>query len=131
MVKISGTGGKLRNSRREAGSLLIEAVVAMAVIALAMLPIMGTYARIQNSVRFSYQHAVAMELVDSEMEVLLAGEWREFPAGPQPYALRGDAATNLPPGKTVLTITGNRVRLEWTPDKHGMGGPVLREAVAK
>ncbi len=129
MVKSSGTSGRIR--RQQTGSLVIEAVVAMAVIALAMLPIMGTYARIQKSIRFSYQHAVAMELVDSEMEVLLAGEWREFPAGPQPYALRGDAATNLPPGKTVLTITGNRVRLEWTPDKRGMGGPVLREAVAK
>jgi hypothetical protein len=103
----------------------------MAVVAIAMLPIMGTYARVQKSVRLSYQHAVAMELVDGEMEVLLAGEWREFPAGPQPYALRGAAATNLPSGKTVLTITGNRVRLEWMPDKLGVGGGVTREALAK
>ena len=131
MVISSVRRGKILGLRRQAGSLLVEAVVAMAVIALAMLPIMGTYARIQKAVRFSYQHAVAMELVDGEMEVLLAGEWRGFPAGPQPYALRGAAATNLPPGKTVLTITGNRVRLEWTPDKRGLGGPVIREAVAR
>jgi hypothetical protein len=124
-------GSKIWGGRRRAGSLVIETVVAMAVVAIALLPLMGSYAGIQKSFRHSYQHAVAMELVDGEMEVLLAGEWHNFAAGPQPYMLHGAAATNLPPGKTVLTITGNRVRLEWMPDQHGVGGGVTREAVAK
>jgi len=103
----------------------------MAVIALALLPIMGSYAQIHKSIRLSYQRAVAMELVDGEMELLLAGEWTRYPAGAQPYVLTGAAARNLPPGKALLTITGNRVRLEWVPDRHDAGGKVTREGTGK
>ena len=123
--------GLAPKSGARSGSMITELVVAMAILSLAFLPLMGSYGQVQKSVRASYQKAVAMELIDGEMEILLAGQWREFKPGEQPYPLHGDSAKNLPPGKATLTITGNRVRLEWTPDKRGAGGKIIREAVAR
>ena len=39
-------------------------------------------------------------------------------------------ATNLPPGRFLLTIAGNHVRLEWRPAWKHSGGTVVREATA-
>ena len=71
--------------------------------------------------------AVPMELVDGEMEILVAGEWRAFAPGTHDYPLRGAAATNLPPGRCQLTITTNLLRLEWKPDQRRGVGAVVRE----
>ena len=74
-----------------------------------------------------YHRAVAMELVDGEFEILQAGEWRAFQPGIHDYAPRGHTATNLPPGRFLLTLQTNHLRLEWQPEKE-RGGPVIREA---
>jgi hypothetical protein len=70
-----------------------------------------------------------MELVDGEMEILRAGEWRQFPRGAQGYAIRSAAAKNLPPGQFILTVEGHRVRLEWQPGAKDEGGKVTRETI--
>ncbi|HXC98778.1 MAG TPA: hypothetical protein VN048_05510 [Verrucomicrobiae bacterium] len=106
--------------------MIAEALVAIGIFSIAALPLMSSIVFVQKHLRGSYQHAVAMEAVDGEMEILLAGEWREFQPGTQPYELHGDAVKNLPPGHAELTINGRHVRLEWTPDRHG--GKVVREA---
>jgi hypothetical protein len=72
-----------------------------------------------------------MELIDGEMEILLAGEWHSFADGTQPYMLHADTSTNLPPGKTTLTITGKHLRLDWMPATKRPGGEVVREADVK
>jgi len=79
--------------------------------------------------RASYDRAVAMELVDGEMEILRAGEWREFPRGSQDYSIRAAAAQNLPPGRFLLTIEEHRLRLEWQPGAKDQGGKITREAI--
>jgi len=113
------------------GFLLIEVMVAVGIICIAMIPMALTFAKIQKSMRQSYQRAVAIELVDGEMEILLAGEWREFREGTQEYMLRGNSTTNLPGGKTQLTIEGNHVRLAWQPARHGVGGDIVRDGIGK
>jgi type II secretory pathway pseudopilin PulG len=118
-----------RRASRQRGSLVTEILVAISILSIAALPLMSSFIAAQRSVRRSYQHAVAMEIIDGEMEILLHGEWREFPQGAQPYDLHGDAAKNLPPGHATLIVSGNHVRLEWTPDR--AGGKVVREADAK
>jgi len=75
--------------------------------------------------------AVAMEIVDGEMEVLAAGEWRAYPAGSHDYQVRAGALTNLPPGRFLLTIQPPKVRLEWRPQAKDNGGAIMREAVLK
>ena len=115
----------------ESGTLVAELIIAIAILVIAMLPLAYSFVQDEKVARHFYRRAVAMELVDGEMEVLLAGEWRSFKEGTQPYAFHAASATNLPPAKTVLTITGKHLRLEWQPDKSFSGGKVIREADAR
>jgi hypothetical protein len=121
----------VKRSRRDSGVLTTELIVAMAIISIAMLPLAFSYVQEEKLLRGSYQRAVAMELVDGEMEILLAGEWRAFPEGAQPYSFHAESATNLPPGKATLTVTGKHLRLDWLPAKKSSGGEVVREADVK
>jgi hypothetical protein len=115
----------------ERAALMTEMVVAMALLIFALMPLAYSFAKEQRYLRSCYQRAVAMEFVDGEMEVLLAGEWRAFKGGVQSYHAHGLALTNLPPGKFELTITGPRLRLEWLPAVKDHGGKVVREAMVK
>jgi hypothetical protein len=116
-----------RQSRRRA-ALMTEAVVALGILALASLPLTFEFAREHKAARKLYYQAVAMEIVDGELEVLAAGEWRAFRPGPQPYAVTAEAARNLPPGDFVLTVADGRLKLEWIPKARGAGSVVAREA---
>jgi hypothetical protein len=110
---------------------MIELVVAMALLAGALLPMAYSFASERRLARASYQRAVAMEIVDGEMEALVAGEWRAFPPGRQEYKVLAGAATNLPPGRCLLTVQSDKIRLEWRPDVKRQGGSVVREAAVK
>ena len=111
--------------------LMAELIVAIAILTIAVLPLAYSITQEHKLLRACYYRAVAMELVDGEMEVLTAGEWRAFKEGAQPYRLGADSATNLPPGQFVLTITGQHLRLEWLPQQRDRGGSVVREATVR
>jgi len=113
--------------RRQRGSLTSELLAAMGLLVICVLPLSYSFLREHKLCRAYYCRAVAMELVDGEMETLMAGEWRAFAPGAHPYTLRGAAATNLPPGKCLLTVTNDLIRLEWLPEDRNQGGKVLRE----
>ena len=117
--------------RRERGVLNTDMIVALAIFVTAMLPLGYGWIQEQKVLRSHYWHAVAMEIVDGEMEILVAGEWRAFPEGTREYPVKAGAAKNLPPGKFTLTRTGQTLRLEWLPERGGSGGKVVREALAK
>jgi hypothetical protein len=110
---------------------LTELLVAMALMAGALLPLAYSFAGEKRLARATYQRAVAMEIVDGEMEILVAGEWRAFAPGTHDYQVRSRSATNLPPGKFALTVRPDRVRLEWRPVVKDHGGAVMREAAVK
>ncbi len=114
-------------SRRRRGSLSIDLTVAMGLLVAAVLPLSVSFLRDARALRGQYHRAVALEIVDGEMETLAAGEWRAFPAGQHPYPVKAGAAANLPPGTFTLTVTSNRLRLVWQPADRGQGGPVVRE----
>jgi hypothetical protein len=116
----------LRVSRRR-GSLLIELLVAMAILSGVVLPLAYSIAAERRYAREIYQRAVAVELVDGEMEVLAAGGWRAFTNGVTDYRIHAGAATNLPPGRFTLTMSPEKLRLEWRPGVRQHGGPVVRE----
>ncbi len=116
---------------RQRGSLMAELLVAIAILLGALLPIAYSFDKEKQLARTYYDHSIAMEIVDGEMEVLLAGEWHAFGPGTHPYPVKAGATTNLPPGQFTLTIKGSKVRLEWQPALKRYGGPVVREAVAK
>jgi hypothetical protein len=116
---------------RERGYMMAELFVAIAMLLGALLPIGYSFMTDKRVARATYDHAVAMEIVDGEMEVLLAGEWRAFTPGTHPYPVKGVALTNLPPGQFTLTLETNKVRLEWKPAAVMHGGPIVREAQIK
>lgn len=116
---------------KDAGLLMTEMVIAMAIISIAVLPLALSTSNGQKYFRSCYQRAIADEIVDGEMEVLLAGEWKSFKEGTQDYSPRALSVTNLPPGKFQFTMTGQRLRLEWLPQQKGHGGKVVREADVK
>ena len=118
----------VRSRRRRRGALITEVVVAMGLLTFAMLPLAFSISREQKLTRAYFNRAIVMEIVDGEMEALMAGEWRAFVPGAQSYPVRAEAARSLPPGTFVLTLDHDRVRLEWLPEKSGKGGKVVREA---
>jgi hypothetical protein len=116
-----------RTARSLAGAITAELICALSLVALTLIPVSFSFLSEQKLFRACYSRAVAMEIVDGEWEALLAGEWRAFKPGAQPYTVRAEAATNLPPGQFLLTIEAEKVRLEWRPARRDQGGPVVRE----
>ena len=116
---------------RRRGSLLIELLVAMAILSGVVIPLAYSIAAERRYARAVYQRAIAMELADGEMEVLAAGGWRAFTNAVMNYPIHAGAATNLPSGRFTLTVTPEKLRLEWQPNVKQHGGPVVREVARR
>lgn len=106
---------------------MVELVIAMALLTGGLLPLAYSLASEKRLLLANYRHAVAMEIVDGEMEFLQAGGWRAFPRGTHAYPVIAASATNLGTGEFLITIANNRVRLEWHPKEKHHGGAVMRE----
>lgn len=117
--------------RRQAAMLMTELMVAIAFLSIAVLPLALSFAKEHQYLRNCYQHAVAMELVDGEMELLVAGEWQRYPNGQHVLTPTGAAVANLPPGTLELTVNEQHLRLVWHPAARKGGGSVIREATRK
>ncbi len=124
--------GKSKNLRRKNGGMLTtELVIAMGILAAVLIPLSFSFVNEQKLCRAYYQKAVLMEILDGEMEVLVAGESQNFGEGKKEISVRALSVKNLPEGKFFLTKTGNRLRLEWIPEKKTNAKPVAREAMLK
>lgn len=113
-------------TRSDTGLLMVELLVAMAIIIIAIIPLAGLYMAEGRLARGYYYRSVAMEVVDGEMEVLLAGEWQAHPVSTTNYPLPEMVRSNLPAGNLSLTVTNRELRLEWTPVERGRGGAIIR-----
>ena len=121
----------VKHTQGKRGSLTIELVVAMGILTATVIPLAYSFMEEQHVCRVYYWRAVAMEIVDGEMEILAAGAWHDFKEGASPYAITAEAAKNLPPSKFVLSVRGRQLRLEWRPDSPRNGASVVREAVGR
>jgi hypothetical protein len=119
----------LRTSKfsRENGFFEVDVAVALVILALAILPLGFAFMQEQKAIRVDYLRAVANEIVDGEMEILAAGDWKNFPDGSQAYKVHSHAAAGLPAGHFELTKTGKYLRLEWSPEGRTGIGVVSRE----
>lgn len=115
--------------RRQTAALMVEMMVAIALLVVAILPLGYSIIFEKHLARVYYDRAVAMEIVDGEMEVLMDGGWKAFGPGTHPYTVDARSAANLPPGQFLITVKADRVRLQWLPANKHHGGPVVREAV--
>ena len=116
-----------QSRKRQRGLLEIDLAVALLVLTVAIMPLGFSFARERQALRADYYRAVADEIVDGEMEILAAGDWKRYPDGAQTYTVHSRAAANLPAGHFKLTKTGNHLCLEWTPDKRQGVSAVIRE----
>ena len=110
---------------------MVDLLVGMAILTLALMPLAFVFVHDRQLLRAEYFRAVADEIVDGEMEILVAGAWRDLPDGTQDYAVQASAASHLPPGHFQLTKTGNHLRLEWKSEKRRGIGTVAREITVK
>jgi len=117
--------------RRAGGFLMVDAILGLAILTIAILPLGYTFVRERQVLKIEYCRAVADEIVDGEMEILLAGAAAKLPDGTQTYAMSARAASQLPAGHLQLTKTGNHLRLEWTPNARRGFETVVREGTLK
>jgi hypothetical protein len=110
---------------------MIELVMAMGILTALLIPLAYSFAGQQRLCRVYYWRAVAMEIVDGEMEALAAGGWHSYREGAQPYAVTAEAAKNLPSSQFVLSVHDRQLRLEWKPDSPRNGAPVIRETAGR
>lgn len=110
--------------------LTTDLVVAMGLLALAVIPLSFSFHGEQKLCRIFYYRSVAMEIVDGEMEKLLAGKWHQYHAGSQAYTVTADAAQNLK-GEFVLQLNNDTLRLEYKPNSKDQGGHIVRESKIK
>lgn len=113
---------------RKRGFALIELIVAVGILGVVISSFAALHLREQKLARDYYFRAVAMEIVDGEMEKLVAGEWKAYAKGSRAYEVAAESAQNLPPGRFTLTVGEKLLRLEWVPAHVVAGSRVVREA---
>jgi hypothetical protein len=102
-------------TRNQGAWLMVELLAAIALLTGALLPVAYAFTAERRLARAQYHHAVAMSIVNGELEILAAGGWRGLQPGTHDYPISAGAATNLPPGVFLATFTNRTVRLEWLP----------------
>jgi hypothetical protein len=110
---------------------MVELLVAISLLLFALVPLAYSIGSERRLARALYQRAVAMEIVDGELEVLAAGAWRSYPNGVAEYEVHSFAQTNLPPGQFWLSLSPEKIRLEWRPTARQHGGGVVRQLALK
>ncbi|MDB6025070.1 MAG: hypothetical protein JWM68_1293 [Verrucomicrobiales bacterium] len=110
--------------------LTVDLVVAMGILVLAVIPLAFSFLNEQKLCRAYYFRSVTMEIVDGEMEKLMAGDWRNYKEGEQPYRVKAEAVKNLH-GNFVFEIRSDKIRLVFEPSGNDKGGRVMREAKIK
>lgn len=126
-MKIKSTQPCCRRPHARRGFLEVDLLVGLAIFALAVVPLGYSFAREQRMLRVDYCRSVADEIVDGEMEILAAGDWKNYSDGPQQYVVHANAVASLPPGHFQLTKTGRHLRLEWRADEKCGVGTIARE----
>ena len=106
--------------------LQLDVAVAITVLALVFIPLSVSSSGDLDLARRHYFEAVALQLIDGEMDVLLAGEHRKYTTGEHRITPVGEAVQNLPEGEFVLTVHDQKLTLAWVPTKRAKWGRVER-----
>jgi hypothetical protein len=95
--------------------LEVDLLAAVALLCVALLPLAYSFINDRRAIRDTYERAVAMQLLDGEMEILVAGAGRQYPLGTNELTLTGNAVTNLSSRHALLLVQPGKFRLEWHP----------------
>ena len=106
--------------------LQLDVAIALTVLALVFIPLSVSSSGGLDLARRHYFEAVALQLIDGEMDVLLAGERQKYTTGEHRIKPGGDAVQNLPEGEFVLSVQDEKLTLAWMPKKLAKWGRVER-----
>ena len=106
--------------------LQLDVAVAITFLALVFIPLSISSSGDLDLARRHYFEAVALQLIDGEMDVLLAGERRKYTTGEHRITPVGEAVQNLPEGEFVLTVHDQKLTLAWVPTKRAKWGRIER-----
>ena len=106
--------------------LQLDVAVAITFLALVFIPLSISSSGDLDLARRHYFEAVALQLIDGEMDVLLAGEHRKYTTGEHRITPVGEAVQNLPEGEFVLMVHDQKLTLAWVPTKRAKWGRVER-----
>ena len=106
--------------------LQLDVAIALTVLALVFIPLSVSSSGGLDLARRHYFEAVALQLIDGEMDVLLAGERQKYTTGEHRIKPVGDAVQNLPEGKFVLTVQDEKLTMAWVPTKRAKWGRIER-----
>ena len=106
--------------------LQLDVAVAITVLALVFIPLSISSSGDLDLARRHYFEAVALQLIDGEMDVLLAGERQKYTTGEYRITPVGESVQNLPEGEFVLTVHDQKLTLAWVPTKRAKWGRVER-----
>ena len=115
----------IRLARRRA-FLQLDMAIALSLLALVFIPLSVSSSGGLDLARRHYFEAVALQLIDGEMDVLLAGERQKYTTGEHRITPVGEAVQNLPEGEFVLTVHDQKLTLAWVPTKRAKWGRVER-----
>ncbi|HEY1169921.1 MAG TPA: hypothetical protein VGH19_01010 [Verrucomicrobiae bacterium] len=97
----------------EKGMLMVELNAALGIMMLLIFSLAVPIAWDRAVIRSTSHRAVAMEIVDGEAEILMAGAWKSYGTGAHEYPMPYKAAEALPKGRFVLLVEDKGVALEW------------------
>ena len=113
------------------GFLQFDMVVGLAILTIAVMPLGFSFMRERQALFTEYRRCVINELVDGEMEILVAGAARNLPDGPQTLPVQSQAMNRLPAGHFQLNKSGNHLQLAWLPDEKCGLSAITRETTLK
>ena len=115
------------HSRRPAGALTIELVVAAAMLLTVFLPLGLGLVTQHRQARDLHLRAVIMQHLDGELEVLSAGGWRQLPAEGRRWELAPQPGALVPRGHFEAVAADGWLRVSWQPAPGQRGRTLQRE----
>jgi|TARA_B100001250_G_C19779176_1_gene781018 hypothetical protein len=109
----------------------LDVVVAIAILMLVFIPLTVTSSGKLDLARRHHVEAVVLQLIDGEIDVLLAGEQKKYNFGEHRITPSGEAAEDLPKGEFILTLKEKQLSLAWVPVKLAKWGRIEREVNLK
>lgn len=113
-------------SRRTAGAIHLEAILALALTAAVLLPLSGVVVSQRRIASDLARHLAMIELVDGEMELIASGDWVRFSEGTHSIPLPAPDGFVPPVGELTLVRQGREFRLAWQPTHRWIGGGIER-----
>ena len=109
----------------------LDVMVAIVILMLVFIPLTVTSSRKLDLARRHHVEAVVLQLIDGEIDVLLAGEHKKYNFGEHRITPAGEAAEDLPKGDFILTLKKKQLSLVWIPVKQAKWGRIDREVNLK